>query len=91
MSNKIRSQPRPFTAELALPTQVTCGYIDAHKAEHGVEPLCRTLRNAGVAITPSTYYAAQARPPSARTVRDRELTEKIRRVHETIQGSGAST
>jgi putative transposase len=62
---------------------VNCGYIDAHNAEHGVEPICRTLRDAGVAIAPSTYYAAQARPPSVRRVRDRELTEKIRRVHET--------
>lgn len=70
---------------------MTCGYIDAHKAEHGVGPRCRKLRDASVAIAPSTYYAAQARPPSARRVRDRELTEKIRRVHDTIQGSGAST
>lgn len=36
-----------------------------------------------MAIAPSTYYAVQARPPSARRVRDTELTEKIRRVHKT--------
>ena len=62
---------------------MTCDYIDVHKEAHGVEPICRTLRDAGVEIAPSTYYAAKSRPPSARSVRDRELTEKIRRVHKT--------
>ena len=40
-------------------------YIDAHKAEYGVEPICAQLP-----IAPSTYYAAQARPLSARARRD---------------------
>ena len=56
-------------------------YIDAHKADYGVEPICRVLAQAGVQIAPSTYYAAKTRPPSARAVRDMELVEQIHRVH----------
>ena len=40
-------------------------YIDRHRDEFGVEPICRVLQ-----IAPSTYYAAKSRPPSARAVRD---------------------
>ena len=50
-------------------------YIDEHRS-FGVEPICRTL-----AIAPSTYYAAKARPPSARAIRDRELSADITRIH----------
>jgi putative transposase len=52
-------------------------YVDEHRARFGgVEPICRVLR-----IAPSTYYAAKARPPSARAVRDAELVVEIVRVH----------
>jgi putative transposase len=40
-------------------------YIDAHRDEFGVEPICRELQ-----IAPSTYYDNKTRPPSARAVRD---------------------
>ena len=43
-------------------------YIDAHRGEHGVEPICRVLQ-----VAPSTYYAAKSRPPSARKARDAVL------------------
>ncbi|MFI7481301.1 IS3 family transposase [Kocuria sp. M1R5S2] len=56
-------------------------YIDAHRDRFGVEPICRVLRDAGVQITPSTYYAHRHRDPSARAVRDAELTEQITTVH----------
>lgn len=56
-------------------------YIDAHKTDYGVEPICRVLGRAGVQIAPSTYYAAKTRPPSARAVRDADLVEQIHRVH----------
>ena len=56
-------------------------YIDAHKDEFGVEPICTTLTEAGVKIAPSTYYAARSRPPSARSVRDTHVTERIKEVH----------
>jgi putative transposase len=57
-------------------------FIDERKQEFGgVEPICRVLTEHGVSIAPSTYYAAKARPPSARAVRDGYLCEQIRRVH----------
>jgi putative transposase len=57
-------------------------YIDAHREAFGVEPICRVLSDAGAQIAPSTYYAAKTRPPSARAVRDEQLSEEIRRVHQ---------
>jgi transposase InsO family protein len=57
-------------------------FIDAHRAEHGVEPICAQLP-----IAPSTYYEHQARagdperlPPRAQ--RDQALMVEIRRVWE---------
>ena len=57
-------------------------FIDSHRAEHGVEPICEQLQ-----IAPSTYYehkARQADPQrlSRRVQRDRALVPEIRRVHE---------
>ena len=40
------------------------------------------LTDFGMQIAPSTYYAAIARPPSARAVRDEQLKKEIRRVYE---------
>lgn len=56
-------------------------FIDAHRDRFGVEPMCRVLSEHGVAIAPSTYYAAKHRPRSARAVRDAELVAEIRRAH----------
>src|SRR5690625_7991216 len=56
-------------------------FIDQHKHEFGVEPICRTLTAAGTQIAPSTYYAFKTRPPSKRALRDAELLVDIRRVH----------
>ncbi|MCZ6737384.1 MAG: IS3 family transposase [Actinobacteria bacterium] len=47
------------------PTAVMVNYIDAHRSEFGVEPICRVLQ-----VAPSTYYAAKSRLPSARAIRD---------------------
>lgn len=58
-----------------------CDYIEADKAEHGVEPICTTLSGAGVKIAPSTYYAARTRAPSTRAVRDEVIKIEIARVH----------
>ncbi len=58
------------------------GFIDAHKDTFGVEPICRVLRQHDVAqIAPSTYYAAKSRPPSPRSLRDKQLLVEIERVH----------
>jgi putative transposase len=40
------------------------------------------LTEFGIKIAPSTYYAALARPKSARAVRDEELMEEIQRVYD---------
>lgn len=57
-------------------------FIDAHRASHGVESICKQLP-----IAPSLYYEHKARaadptrlPPRLR--RDRELAPEIGRVHE---------
>ena len=41
-----------------------------------VEPICEVLQ-----VAPWTYYAAKARRPCRRRVRDKELRVEIRRVH----------
>jgi putative transposase len=51
-------------------------YIEQHRDEYGVEPICRVLE-----VAPSTYYASRSRQPSARAVRDAELKAEIGRVH----------
>lgn len=56
-------------------------FIDEHREVFGVEPICRVLSEHGLSISPSTYYAAKTRPPSARSVRDAELDEHIQRIH----------
>jgi putative transposase len=51
-------------------------YIDKYRGEYGVEPICEVLQ-----FAPRTYYAAKARLPSARALRDEELKPEIARVH----------
>ncbi|MER7817214.1 IS3 family transposase [Streptomyces sp. NPDC096153] len=55
-------------------------FVDAHREDFGVEPICKEL-----AVAPSTYYAATARKhqPSARALRDEELKKEIIRVYES--------
>lgn len=55
-------------------------------SEVGVEPICAVLKDAGVQIAPSGYYAAKIRPPSARAVRDTELITDIRTAHKANLG-----
>jgi putative transposase len=56
-------------------------FVDRYKDQHGVQPICAVLADTAAAIAPSTYYAAKTRPESARSMRDRELTEQITEVH----------
>ncbi len=46
---------------------MTVAFVDEHRAEFGVEFICRQLQ-----VAPSSYYAARRRQvaPSARAVRD---------------------
>jgi putative transposase len=52
-------------------------FIEERRGRFGVELLCRTL-----GASPSTYYAARSRPPSARAITDARLHEEIARVFE---------
>ena len=56
-------------------------YVDAHKGQYGVEPICRVLE-----IAPSTYYAAVSRPPCARQLEDEVLKPELARVHQENYG-----
>ena len=56
-------------------------FIDAHRSEHGVEPICEELQ-----IAPSTYYEHRARQVDperlpSRLKRDQALIPEIRRVY----------
>jgi putative transposase len=51
-------------------------FIDTHRDQFGVEPICKVLQ-----VAPSTYYAHKARPPSVRAVRDAQLKVEIARVY----------
>ena len=47
-------------------------YVDQHRDEFGVEPICSALH-----MAPSTYYAAKNRAPSARVVSDAIVTPEL--------------
>jgi len=51
-------------------------YIEAHKAQYGIDPIGRELQ-----VAPSSLYAAASRPPSARQAHDQDLKVEIVRVH----------
>lgn len=61
-------------------------YIDQYKETFGVQPICDVLSETDAPIAPSTYYAARNRSPSARSLRDEEITKEIRRIHEANYG-----
>ena len=52
-------------------------FIDAHRDRWAVAPICRVI-----GFSERTYYAARARPPSARDVSDEAAKVEIRRVWE---------
>lgn len=56
-------------------------FIDANRAELGVEPICKVLQ-----VAPSTYYAAKSRPLSDRAIRDACLKVVIVTVHQANYG-----
>ena len=56
-------------------------FIDDHKDEFGVEPVCRHLP-----IAPQTYYAARTREPSLRSITDEGLTTRIHEIHTSNYG-----
>ena len=54
----------------------------AHRAYYHVATMCRVL-----GVSTSGYYAWLTRKPSKRRVADRQLTGKIRRIHQTSRGT----
>jgi putative transposase len=52
-------------------------FIDEHREEFGVEPICRVLAEHGIKIAPSTYYEARNRKPSKRALREAEIVELL--------------
>jgi putative transposase len=66
--------------------EVTVGFVDEHRGEHGVEPILTTLADTPVGIAPSTYYAHKTRPASARQLADVGAVALIARVHRDNYG-----
>lgn len=61
------------------------GFIDDHRGQYGVEPICRVLP-----VAPSTYYLCKAREAQpekrpARAQRDERLRGEVQRVWQTNQ------
>ena len=54
----------------------------AHQAQHAPETQCRVL-----GLSTSGYYAARVRAPSARSLEDARLLERVRASHEASKGT----
>ncbi|MFR9800641.1 IS3 family transposase, partial [Streptomyces sp. MS06] len=84
-ANEILKAAAKFLRGRARPaTHALVAFIDEHRDRFGgVEPICRTLTAHDCKIAPSTYYAHKKRleTPSARSVRDEELKERIHEVY----------
>ncbi len=52
------------------------GFVRAKKAEHSITIMCRVL-----GVSRSGYHAWAGRPASARTVKDEQLTVRIKEIH----------
>lgn len=85
-ANAILKSASAFSRRSCPPLDSLIAYIDSHKEEFGVEPICAVLSDADAKIAPSTYYAAVARPPSKRAVADGELDERITDLFEANYG-----
>ncbi|MGX4693719.1 IS3 family transposase [Streptomyces sp. JNUCC 63] len=84
-ANEILKAAAKFLRGRARPaTHALVAFIDEHRDRFGgVEPICRTLTAHDCKIAPSTYYAHKKRleTPSARSLRDAELKERIQEVY----------
>lgn len=57
-------------------------FINMHRAQFGVEAICRTLRVTECGfITSRGYRAAKTRPPSDWAVEDELLVPQVQRIH----------
>ncbi len=58
----LRSASAFFAAELDPPQPLIIDYVDQHKNQFGVEPICAALTSADVKIAPSTTPAGHVHP-----------------------------
>ena len=58
-------------------TPLICQFIEQHRREFGVAPICHALTELGVPIAPRTYRAHSARPPSKRALWEMTVTELL--------------
>jgi putative transposase len=56
-------------------TPLICEFIDEHREQFGVVPICRALAVHGVQIAPRTYWAHRSAAPSKRALWDTTITE----------------
>jgi putative transposase len=63
-------------------TGLICQFIDQHKQEHGVVPVCRALSAHGIQIAPRTYWAYLRHVPSRRELWDTAVTEVLAGIYE---------
>lgn len=59
-----------------------CKFIDGHREEFGVVPICRALGVHGVQIAPRTYWAHRSSAPSKRALWDTTITEILAGIYE---------
>src|SRR5256885_1837103 len=58
------------------PLQEMKSFIDEHRVEHGVEPICKVLQ-----IVPATYYAHAARQADPQRRSQRSKTDDVLMTH----------
>jgi putative transposase len=56
--------------------------VKGNQAEYEISMMCQVL-----GVSPSGYYGWAKRPPSARSLADAALTERIRQIHEDSRGT----
>ncbi len=59
-----------------------CAFIDTHREEFGVVPICRALGVHGVQIAPRTYWGHRSAAPSKRALWDTTITEILAGIYE---------
>jgi len=56
-----------------------CGFIDTMRADgHGVESICRALREQGLQVAPRTYRSWKTNPAPQRAFSDAQIIDKLR-------------
>ena len=72
---------RGFLCQGERSTVTRFRFVDEEAAQFPVSLLCRVM-----GVTRQGFYAWKRRPPSARELADRELSERIRQIHAETEG-----